>query len=857
MSRREVCAEARRGKLKKAKERSDGVAAEAVAIAEQCVTISRVGSKLRKFSKKGGKSALMKKLAALRCSLFDGKKRYKISAELICEIALDLSGNTASQATAHHVSKRSVERCGDAYGAVAMLAQEVTLLAKEDELRSKPPYWTACSPQWDETGEKVKVYISKMNRLVTATLHMFVYVMIFSWGYATGEMGTIRCVLPPIPISATTAEHLWDAMRTHPWSKPLHRFKLFLEGIATLPFQFATSDQASGNVKLLAYEMLKRPLLLLLVLPCFNHQCFLGHLDMVVAVFRATFLSSMYSTARFFNMGAHRLRCCMVVATFLEKAVEFVIGYPSCADGLFAEELLAYVRQWDSKATDAKTGLKTGAKRWQVLELYFSIVGGGYCDRKGKLLVFSKGHAMTAEWKRDTLTRLGPIIVDLHFLNLFPLPSSGKWTKTGPCSERFALGTLNRILEQVMSLALGDLQFSTAAGDLDFDDSFMEWSRIASKSSKIASEFVADVWCCVQIMLLLVCDEVYRFLTLVHMTLSSDTDPAFDPVQPSPIQVLSNDARSPIYSSLCHLSSLLAGMSSRLRLVWHFRGCASFGEWVKTYPGDAEILFQACSTAAANIHRRQRSHLSKLDVQILAMGDPAMPAPIAVDIADRVARSTVLELPAGLGQRFWQYHQDKVPQSTANRTSVIAANIVDDRKLVGRASWSVVASVFPCENLHKYHRSFAKNGDQVRTLSSVANNSIASQFSRRHCKLVGKYTECEAAPIDANRLSPDWKPEYQRALAPWEVHRKKWIASKCEEDPSFNCCTTLAWESWRIAWRSASIEDQAKCQDDSAATMVIAAAEASNLLAKMSEGNVTTADKNVYGEMATKVQGLI
>ena len=44
MSRREVCAEARRGKLKKAKERSDGVAAEAVAIAEQCVTISRVGS---------------------------------------------------------------------------------------------------------------------------------------------------------------------------------------------------------------------------------------------------------------------------------------------------------------------------------------------------------------------------------------------------------------------------------------------------------------------------------------------------------------------------------------------------------------------------------------------------------------------------------------------------------------------------------------------------------------------------------------------------------------------------------------------------------------------------------------------
>ena len=103
---------------------------------------------------------------------------------------------------------------------------ETTLLAKEDELRSKPPYWTACSPQWDETGEKVKVYISKMNRLVTATLHMFVYVMTFSWGYATGEMGTIRCVIPPIPVSATTAEHLWDAMRTQPWSKPLHRFKL-------------------------------------------------------------------------------------------------------------------------------------------------------------------------------------------------------------------------------------------------------------------------------------------------------------------------------------------------------------------------------------------------------------------------------------------------------------------------------------------------------------------------------------------------------------------------------------------------------------------------------------------------------
>lgn len=120
-----------------------------------------------------------------------------------------------------------------------------------------------------------------------------------------------------------------------------------------------------------------------------------------------------------------------------------------------------------------------------------------------------------------------------------------------------------------MRRALGHLDFNARAGLLDFDDTFVEWSKVASKSSKISLTFLASYDDNASLVIMLITDEVYRYMTLIDMSFSSrDVPYAYD--KASSIQILASDARSPVYASLCHLSSVLSGRSSRLRLIYFF-----------------------------------------------------------------------------------------------------------------------------------------------------------------------------------------------------------------------------------------------------------------------------------------------
>jgi hypothetical protein len=242
-------------------------------------------------------------------------------------------------------------------------------------------------------------------------------------------------------------------------------------------------------------------------IPCLNHQTFLSHLDMVLAVFNAMFLSKMHSTARFFNMGAHRLRCTMSVPSFLRSGVvRFVEGYPDQHDTAFSLEVLSYIEAWQVRALDAENPRKSVFKRTELLRLFFALVGGGFAS--STLVVFAKGAAMTRSWKDRVIRELEPLVQDLLFLSLFPQPSTGKWTKTGPCSERFLLGYLNGMMQSVMGMALGHLTFSAKECETDLDDGFVEWNRIGSKISKVALSFVCSELDRALMMVLLVVDEV-------------------------------------------------------------------------------------------------------------------------------------------------------------------------------------------------------------------------------------------------------------------------------------------------------------------------------------------------------------
>jgi hypothetical protein len=306
---------------------------------------------------------------------------------------------------------------------------------------------------------------------------------------------------------------------------------------------------------------------------------------------------------------------------------------------------------------------------------------------------------MTVTWKEAMLKQLEQIVVDLMFLNLFPVPSSGKWTKTGPSTQRFVIGFLNAVFDSVVPDALGHLQFNTVSKEGELDTSFADWSQVAGKASTVCRSFLGCRNEKALVVILLIVDEVFRYLTLLYMAFSS-CQSKFDPRKPSPIQILASDSRSPIYAALCHLSKLLAGKSSRLLLIFNFRGVADANEWLEKFPADCNVFFRACSACMATIERRQRARLATTGFQLFAMGDPDMPQHLVDDIAMRTARADKWQLSPGIEQRFWQHHQDKYDDENAGRLDKVCNSIAGDRQMLGHASWSISPSVFPCERLH-------------------------------------------------------------------------------------------------------------------------------------------------------------
>ena len=141
----------------------------------------------------------------------------------------------------------------------------------------------------------------------------------------------------------------------------------------------------------------------------------------------------------------------------------------------------------------------------------------------------------------------------------------------------------------------------------------------------------------------LIADEAFRYLTYTFRYLAANPG-EYNPRHPSPIQILASACRSPVYTCLCHLASLLSGTSSRLILVWRIRGVASFEEWFQQYPQDLDFLFQSVGNAICTIQRREWDELQRRQYQILCIGDPDMPCEVCKEISLKVACSQLHEL---------------------------------------------------------------------------------------------------------------------------------------------------------------------------------------------------------------------
>ena len=244
------------------------------------------------------------------------------------------------------VSNPSVARCVSALAMNMLLLQEILMIVTIRNLTPTSPSWAMAVPMFDETSEVLPLQI--FGRRIVSSLHCFVLCICFSWGFdGSDEVYTFKANVPPIPCANTSAPALWDALRMHPWTKAIWSFKCRLFELAALALQLSTTDSASGNDKLHAFETSFFPNVMMSSLPCMNHQNNLGRMDVILATIGQAPLTSMYWLAKFKNMGTHRLRCMITANRHVRSVISFSIGVQSEADASFATEAVAFIRRWE------------------------------------------------------------------------------------------------------------------------------------------------------------------------------------------------------------------------------------------------------------------------------------------------------------------------------------------------------------------------------------------------------------------------------------------------------------------------------------------------------------------------------
>ena len=105
---------------------------------------------------------------------------------------------------------------------------------------------------------------------------------------------------------------------------------------------------------------------------------------------------------------------------------------------------------WAGVGTGSKTSdLRQTSKcfpRSSLIREYFRIVNGGFSTNR----IVVKTHLLcTAELFETTVQTLTKLITDAMVAPIFPTPSTAKWTKTGPCNDRFIFCSCNSILPEL------------------------------------------------------------------------------------------------------------------------------------------------------------------------------------------------------------------------------------------------------------------------------------------------------------------------------------------------------------------------------------------------------------------------
>ena len=208
-----------------------------------------------------------------------------------------------------------------------------------EELAKDPPDWASEFPQWDEICQK-QIFSVEGTRL-KQPVEVFVHKKVVAWGWKSRPPHFITLVSPPVPVSGTTAANLLGASRNSYFGKIMWNFSRRVFQLADMKFRLGANDKASGNDRLVAFEMNEADSRSVIMdyIDCLNHQNMLGHVGVVIAVYSPDFLYSINAAASFFNLRTHRLRLLMHVRDFVRQHLDVLPGDTELADVAFAQEV--------------------------------------------------------------------------------------------------------------------------------------------------------------------------------------------------------------------------------------------------------------------------------------------------------------------------------------------------------------------------------------------------------------------------------------------------------------------------------------------------------------------------------------
>ena len=643
-----------------------------------------------------------------------------------------MSSQISSIAQAYRCDRKTVRRFKIGIASVSMGIQESILGALRSAIAAAPPDYAGCFLMWDETGQRVAHPEHKEH-----TFQIMVLKATFVWGWLAGSgdrrSRSVDLLIPPMVVPTTSANAIWNALHLHPHAARVLQLRGDLLKAAKMGWDVHCIDAASGNVRLEAHDHNISPADRIKdYFLCRSHQNHLIYGSLMGVCFKLSFLNDMFATSNFLRMGCHFLRLTACVHRFVKEQLDIIRSPPPDVDVKCAAELKEYlIANFRAEATVSIERQQTPASGKLIrknMDLFFEMCNGGFATSSSRLVHYCGGRDCCKS-RADSIDRMTKALLTFPLRAPPPVPSNSRWTKTGPTVDCYLVGNMYRLFYNLTLTAMSPFKMEQAAARVDQADDPGEWSEdvdwhmVAGKRYMRARGFLGDPSRFLLVNIFAVVFEPLRILCSYFLEISWHADRSRQP----PLINLLNPRLSKLIAVQQYFSTLLAGRSNRLILVWRFFGCNSLDEFLRTYPSQALMLRRSALLAAGGVYRRYQRYLARWSH--FGVADSRRPRGERAALCEQLLSCSPCCLRPESHRRLKLRLQAELPGAHADMLPARIEKFLSWQPMLLHVAWVIKLSIAEVEREH------AKNKRRTHPqgmVSLMAAESVLGQLRSRH-----------------------------------------------------------------------------------------------------------------------------